>query len=304
MAEAIWLNRTIDIDTGCVFGGKLTALRYPEKELVDVPAKRTYYEPARPFLAEEAESPTLGERRDDALAIEDVLGKRIVHTRLQRIITIREENAVAALELMSRFAADPHWLIYLPPTMSPSETAPDPALLEHPAETFAYYRDRGVAQVICEEKHMGSRAVAVVCRTEEAARKRFNVHDGSAGICHTRTGRHFFADRSLEACLRRADREGTDVGRPVGQVPDGLVLSGLRADALVRQGAGAPDATVRAGRFGRTVGPGRGGGPAGRGGAAWSCGRRSGGPLWRQGRNHQWIRRCLSPLLLAGFRAR
>ncbi len=38
VAEPEWLNRTINIDTGCVFGGKLTALRYPEKELVSVPA--------------------------------------------------------------------------------------------------------------------------------------------------------------------------------------------------------------------------------------------------------------------------
>jgi protein phosphatase len=45
-----WLNRTINIDTGCVFGGRLTALRYPERELVSVPALRTYAEPARPFL--------------------------------------------------------------------------------------------------------------------------------------------------------------------------------------------------------------------------------------------------------------
>ncbi|HEY0603006.1 MAG TPA: AAA family ATPase, partial [Herpetosiphonaceae bacterium] len=36
--EADWLNRTINIDTGCVFGGKLTALRWPERELVSVPA--------------------------------------------------------------------------------------------------------------------------------------------------------------------------------------------------------------------------------------------------------------------------
>ena len=48
--EAEWLNNTIDIDTGCVFGGKLTALRYPEGELVSVPAHRPYAEPKRPFL--------------------------------------------------------------------------------------------------------------------------------------------------------------------------------------------------------------------------------------------------------------
>ena len=37
--EPEWLNHTINIDTGCVFGGKLTALRYPERELVSVPAR-------------------------------------------------------------------------------------------------------------------------------------------------------------------------------------------------------------------------------------------------------------------------
>lgn len=52
-----WLNRTITIATGCVFGGQLTALRYPERELVAVPARHTYAEPVRPFLlpAEDAE---------------------------------------------------------------------------------------------------------------------------------------------------------------------------------------------------------------------------------------------------------
>lgn len=50
VAEAEWLNNTIDIDTGCAFGGKLTALRYPERELVSVAAKRMYAVSARPFL--------------------------------------------------------------------------------------------------------------------------------------------------------------------------------------------------------------------------------------------------------------
>jgi len=64
VAKAEWLNNTIDIDTGCVFGGKLTALRYPEKELVDVPARYTYYEPAKPFLTEDIQAPSFRDNLD------------------------------------------------------------------------------------------------------------------------------------------------------------------------------------------------------------------------------------------------
>lgn len=198
--EPEWLNGTICIDTGCVFGGKLTALRYPEKELVSVPALQTYYEPAKPFLPEEEQAPFVSaqQKYDDVLDLDDVSGKRIISTALHRTVTIREENSIAALEVMSRFAADPKWLIYLPPTMSPTETSREPNLLEHPSEAFAYYRYQGVARVICEEKHMGSRAVVIVCRDRDAARKRFGVVEDVAGICYTRTGRRFFEDATLE----------------------------------------------------------------------------------------------------------
>ena len=199
--EPEWLNRTVNIDTGCVFGGQLTALRYPEKELVSVAAKRTYYAPARPFLPEiSAPEPqlTAQQRQDELLDLEDLLGKRIINTRLHRTVTIREENATAALEVMSRFAANPKWLIYLPPTMSPSETSRREGYLEYPDEAFSYYRQEGVATVICEQKHMGSRAVVVICRNEETARKTFGVIGEGVGICYTRTGRRFFSDASLE----------------------------------------------------------------------------------------------------------
>ncbi|RYG25484.1 polynucleotide kinase-phosphatase [bacterium] len=196
--NAEWINGTIDIDTGCVFGGKLTALRYPSMEVVDVPAAREYAEPIRPLVAAVAEI-TSQQALDDTLDLADVSGKRIVQTRLRRSVTIPEENGVAALEVMSRFAADPKWLIYLPPTMSPSETTRRPGLLEHPDEAIGYYRHHGVPKVVLEEKHMGSRAVVVVCRDVDAARARFGVVTGETGAVLTRTGRKFFNEAELEA---------------------------------------------------------------------------------------------------------
>ena len=46
-----WIRNTVNIDTGCVYGGKLTALRYPEKTIVSVPADRVYYRPRRALPA-------------------------------------------------------------------------------------------------------------------------------------------------------------------------------------------------------------------------------------------------------------
>jgi protein phosphatase len=206
--DAEWLNRTICIDTGCVFGGNLTALRYPEKELVQVAARRMYYEPAKPLRPEPAAVPQRA--YGDLLDIDDVQGKRVITTRMHHTITVREENAAAALEVMSRFAVDPRWLIYLPPTMSPPETCKEGEYLEHPAEAFAYYRKEGIDRVICEQKHMGSRAVIVVCRDEAAAIERFGIA-GSRGVIYTRTGRPFFADTGTEAAV--LDRIATAVTR-------------------------------------------------------------------------------------------
>ena len=191
VAQPEWVNNAINIDTGCVFGGALTALRYPELELVSVPAKAQYAEPVRPLAAQQT--------HDDVLDLADVAGGRRVETRLMGRVTVHEERAAAALEVMSRFAVDHRWLVYLPPTMAPPQTNSRPDLLEHPDEVLAYYRRCGVRELVCEEKQMGSRAVLVVCRNPETAQRRFGVEDGSAGICYTRTGRRFFTDAGLEA---------------------------------------------------------------------------------------------------------
>ena len=113
-------------------------------------------------------------------------------------MTIREENAAAALEVMSRFAANPKWLVYLPPTMSPIETGEAQGLLEHPAEAFLYYRTNGVWAVV------------------------------------TRTGRRFFEDAALErellatvrTVLDAAVREALLLGG-VNDLKHGLPKNGL-----------------------------------------------------------------------------
>ena len=199
VAQPEWVNNAINIDTGCVFGGALTALRYPELELVSVPAKAQYAEPVRPLAAQQT--------RDDVLDLADVAGGfdsssakgRRVETRLMGRVFVHAERAAAALEVMSRFAVDHRWLVYLPPTMAPPQTSTRPDLLEHPDEVLAYYRRCGVRELVCEEKQMGSRAVLIVCRDPETAQRRFGIEDGSAGICYTRTGRRFFTDAGLEA---------------------------------------------------------------------------------------------------------
>lgn len=205
-----WVNGTINIDTGCVFGGRLTALRYPERELVSVPAARMYYAPAKP-LAPETEAPSPAPRaHGDLLDLGDVTGKRVITTRLHYTVTIREENAAAALEVMSRFAINPKWLVYLPPTMSPSETSREAGLLEHPREAFEYYRGGGIGRVILQEKHMGSRALLVVCRDETVVRERFGISGEGIGACWTRTGRRFLDDPTLESALLDVVRRGLD----------------------------------------------------------------------------------------------
>ncbi|MFJ7291455.1 polynucleotide kinase-phosphatase [Streptomyces collinus] len=233
--EATWLNNTICLDTGAVFGGKLTALRWPERELADVPAEQVWYEPTKPLRSEAP-----GGQDGRPLDLADVRGRRVVETRHQGRVAIREENAAAALEVMSRFAVDPRLLPYLPPTMAPTATSHVEGYLEHPEEAFAQYKDDGVARIVCEEKHMGSRAVALVCRDAEAARKRFGV-DGPTGSLYTRTGRPFLDDDALtEEVLDRVRTAACEAGLWEELETDWLLLDAelmpwsLKASGLLR----------------------------------------------------------------------
>ncbi|WP_370423980.1 polynucleotide kinase-phosphatase [Streptomyces sp. QH1-20] len=245
--SATWLNNTICLDTGAVFGGRMTALRWPERELVDVPAERVWYEPTKP-LASEAPGGADGRPLDLA----DVTGRRSVETRHMGRIAVKEENAAAALEVMSRFAVDPRLLTYLPPTMAPCATSKEEGYLEHPAEAFAAYRADGVRQVVCEEKHMGSRAVVLLCRDADVARERFGAPEGASGALYTRTGRPFFDDPEMtERVLGRLGRCVDAAGLWAELDTDWLLLDAelmpwsLKAAGLLRHQYAAVGAAAR-----------------------------------------------------------
>ena len=269
---ATWLNNTVCLDTGCVFGGRLTALRWPERQFVDVPAERVWYEPVRPLTT----APATG-TDGQPLDLADVQGRRAIETRYLGPVTVHEKNAAAALEVMSRFALDPRLLPYLPPTMAPTDTARADAhgtdthgpFLEHPAEAFAQYARDGVARVVCEEKHMGSRAVVLVCQDAGVLRERFGVdgtvaeaaagrvpEGGLTGALYTRTGRPFFTDPAVtEEILRRVRTAIDQAGLWDELSTDWLLLDAelmpwsLKASGLLRTQYAA------VGAAGRTVFP-------------------------------------------------
>ncbi len=252
-----WVNNTLCLDTGAVFGGHLTALCYPEKQIVQVAAESVWYEPAKPF-------PTAGQtgdgpagtlvpgRGEDELDLTDVLGKRVVETAHHGRVSIRAEHAAGALEVMSRFALHPRWLPYLPPTMSPVATSARDGLLEHPDEAFAYFAHVDVSRVVCEEKHMGSRAVLLVCRDADTATRRFGATSGETGAVYTRTGRSFLGRELTEELLQKV-RAGIESASLWGGLDTDWVLLdaellpwSLKAEPLLREQYAAVGAAARA----------------------------------------------------------
>jgi protein phosphatase len=199
-------NNTIGLDTSCVFGGYLSAWRYPEGKIVQVKAHKVYFEPIKHIGTTEPDA--VGSATDgfpmessDLIRIEKLIGKQFITTEIEGEIKIPAERMAAALELVGRFSVNTGWLIYLPPTMSPCETSSLEDYLEYPTEALDYYASKGISKVICQTKHMGSRAVVVLTKEPRVAVRRFKVTDGSRGAVYTRAGRSFFNDQKLESGL-------------------------------------------------------------------------------------------------------
>ena len=205
--EAEWVNNTMCLDTGCVFGGKLSALRYPEREVVSVPAEQVWYEPVAPLgrrsgvrPAEHARSRAPAHRRRARQADRrDARVRQGRHSRGQRRRRSRgheplgDRPAPAALPAADDESADTSRARRTCSSTRPRRSPPT--------------AERASTDVICEEKHMGSRAVVLLTRDpsrfdapDRLARRRPHAH--RPAVLRRGDDRQTF----LDAARRRRER--------------------------------------------------------------------------------------------------
>lgn len=202
--KPLLINNTINIDQGVVFGGELTAYRYPEREFTSVKAKRDYSGAADNPLAEWEKNrwnpPNIGKFINGYSVSTDSLGE----------VKIPQELVKPAIDAVSHYTIPIEQLVYIPPTMSPTPKPSGlPEYLEHPKEAIDYYRSNGIHTLIAEKKHMGSRGILFLFKDKVAAAKHTGIE--SLGCIYTRTGKRFFENEAEAQMLLQLNEELTRI---------------------------------------------------------------------------------------------
>lgn len=197
------VNNTLNIDQGVVFGGSLTAYRFPERKFVSVKSKEDYANvpdnPLKEWESKRLAPPNIAKFLDGYSVLTEQYGE----------IAIYADGTKSALDDLSHYTLPLEEIVYLPPTMSPT---PKPSslegYLEHPNEAFEYYQANGVDTMIVEKKHMGSRGILFLFKNKVAAKE--YIGRETLGLIYTRTGRAFFKKELEEQIIRvlNADLSG------------------------------------------------------------------------------------------------
>ncbi|GGA88655.1 polynucleotide kinase-phosphatase [Ornithinibacillus halotolerans] len=197
--KPIITNNTINIDQGVVFGGELSAFRYPEKTFVSIKAKEDYSNDSRNPLKEWEKNrlnpPNIGKYINGFSVLSEELGE----------IHVPKKHVLPAIDLVSHHTVPMEELVYIPPTMSPS---PKPSALdtylEHPKEVIDYYLSMGVEKMVAEKKHMGSRGILLIFKDTDTALQA--IGRNTLGTIYTRTGRKFFDEETEKEILTKLNQ--------------------------------------------------------------------------------------------------
>lgn len=194
--QPLKINNSLNIDQGVVFGGKLTAYRFPEAQIIAVEAKEDYSGvPDNPLLEwkkKRLNQPNIGKFLNGYSVLTEEFGE----------VAIPAVTVKPAIDAFSHHTIPIEQLLYIPPTMSPT---PAPSslekYLEHPLEAIQYYRSNGIEKMVAEKKHMGSRGILFLFKDHAAAQKHIGTE--TLGVIYTRTGRRFFEKEIEEQIVRK-----------------------------------------------------------------------------------------------------
>lgn len=237
----------VAIDTACLYGGRLSAFRYPERSVVSVPAAKAYA-PAEWPEATVQETKAKSELDRWELPVSLLNGEFLVQTAAGYSFSVTNTQFAATVELLQMETVSPRWLIYLPPSMSPPQPATEPGHLEHPHEAFSYYEKKGQTHVVVQEKCAGRRAVVVICRDAAAARKHFGAQDDRIGVVYSRYGRPLLTDPADERELLSQLQAGAEAaGLWEALKTDWLCLEGQLSGAQFQPGQSEEQARIAAG---------------------------------------------------------
>ncbi|WP_066066643.1 polynucleotide kinase-phosphatase [Neobacillus soli] len=201
--QPLLVNNTLNIDQGVVFGGQLTAYRYPEKQFVSVQAKQDYanvpVNPLKEWERKRLAPPNLGKYVNGFSVLTEQYGE----------LAIYKDGAKSALDDLSHYTLPLEEIVYIPPTMSPTPKPSNLAgYLEHPSEAFEYYQANGVDTMVVEKKHMGSRGILFLFKNKKTAKE--YIGRETLGSIYTRTGRAFFQKELEERILQALNADLSD----------------------------------------------------------------------------------------------